>query len=51
MNTKHVSIIVAIVFDVKNSRTNSYCDTRLTYSPVDIDRAESEVFMTFWNST
>ena len=47
MNTKQVSIIVAIVFDVKKSRTNSYCDTRLTYSPVDMDRADSEVFMIF----
>ena len=41
---------VLTVFEVKNSRTNSYWVTRFAYSPVEAGRALSEVFSTFSNS-
>ena len=47
--TKIVSMKTLMVLEVKNSRTNSYCVSRLAYSPVDPGRAESEEFSTFSN--
>ena len=46
MNTKLVSIIKPTVLEVKNSRTNSYCVTRLAYSPVDNGRDARVEFST-----
>ena len=47
--TKSVSMRTLIVFDVKNSRTNSYWLTRFAYSPVESGFAASDELRTFSN--